>query len=228
MTLKINEIFYSIQGEGVLTGAPTIFIRTTGCNLRCRWCDTEYAFYEGEEMEIEEILERIKGLSSETGCRRVCLTGGEPLIQGDAQNLSRRILEAGYHLTLETNGSIPLSPFIRGIQNMQRKNLLISMDIKCPSSGEEGKMRFDNIPLLTPMDQLKFVVLDRKDLSYAFDVIRGYKIACPVIIQPVFSDDRPAQEIAGLAEAFLHTLPPGDIRFMLQIHKFIWGNRKGT
>jgi len=227
MTLKINEIFYSIQGEGVLTGAPTIFIRTTGCNLRCRWCDTEYAFYEGDEMEIDEILERIKGLSSETGYRRVCLTGGEPLIQGDARNLSRRILESGYHLTLETNGSIPLSPFIKDIQN-QRENLLISMDIKCPSSGEEGKMKFDNISLLTHRDQLKFVVLDRKDLSYAFDVIRGHKIACPVIIQPVFSGDQPAQKIAGLVEALLHTPPPGDIRFMLQIHKFIWGNRKGT
>ncbi|MCK4613736.1 MAG: 7-carboxy-7-deazaguanine synthase QueE, partial [Thermoplasmata archaeon] len=117
MAIRINEMFYSIQGEGILTGAPTIFIRTTGCNLRCAWCDTEYAFYEGKDRDVRDIVEEIQILKEQTGCMRVCLTGGEPLIQEEVPELIFQLLFNGFHLTLETNGSISLFPLLNGLRD---------------------------------------------------------------------------------------------------------------
>jgi len=205
--MKIYSIFKSLQGEGLTIGAPTTFIRTSGCPLRCTYCDTPQAFDKGEQMSIEQIVAELERLN----CRHVCLTGGEPMAQKDAPKLIRRILDDGYHLVLETNGAMPLDelPCV--------ENLTISMDIKCPSSGEMDKMRFDNIELLGPTDQLKFVIADRADYDYAKEVIDRYQPKCEVIFTPVGGRD-----LKELAE---RVLEEGlDVRVLPQLHKFIWGD----
>ena len=213
--MKVCEIFYSIQGEGELAGYPTIFIRLTGCNLRCRYCDTEYAFYEGKEMGIDDIIERIKGYRS----RYVCITGGEPLLQREVLDLMETLLEDGYIVSLETNGSISLEDVCMRL-GKYGDNFIISMDIKCPSSGMSERMRLENIDLLRENDQLKFVVLDEDDYNYAKDIISRYRPRCKIIIQPVWGTD--VRKIAELM------LKDGlQARLSLQIHKIIWGDRRG-
>jgi len=213
--MKVCEIFYSIQGEGELAGYPTIFIRLTGCNLRCRYCDTEYAFYEGKEMGIDDIIERIKGYRS----RYVCITGGEPLLQREVLDLMETLLEDGYIVSLETNGSMSLEDVCERL-GKYGDNFIISMDIKCPSSGMSERMRLENIDLLRENDQLKFVVLDEDDYNYAKDIISRYRPRCKIIIQPVWGTD--VRKIAELM------LKDGlQARLSLQIHKIIWGDRRG-
>lgn len=213
--MKVCEIFYSIQGEGELAGYPTIFIRLTGCNLRCRYCDTEYAFYEGKEMGIDDIIERIKRYRS----RYVCVTGGEPLLQREVLDLMETLLEDGYIVSLETNGSISLEDVCMRL-GKYGDNFIISMDIKCPSSGMSERMRLENIDLLRENDQLKFVVLDEDDYNYAKDIISRYRPRCKIIIQPVWGTD--VRKIAELM------LKDGlQARLSLQIHKIIWGDRRG-
>ena len=213
--MKVCEIFYSIQGEGELAGYPTIFIRLTGCNLRCRYCDTEYAFYEGKEMGIDDIIERIKGYRS----RYVCITGGEPLLQREVLDLMETLLEDGYIVSLETNGSISLEDVCMRL-GKYGDSFIISMDIKCPSSGMSERMRLENIDLLRENDQLKFVVLDEDDYNYAKDIISRYRPRCKIIIQPVWGTD--VRKIAELM------LKDGlQARLSLQIHKIIWGDRRG-
>ncbi|HEX17433.1 MAG TPA: radical SAM protein [Thermoplasmatales archaeon] len=213
--MKVCEIFYSIQGEGELAGYPTIFIRLTGCNLRCRYCDTEYAFYEGKEMGIDDIIERIKGYRS----RYVCVTGGEPLLQREVLDLMETLLEDGYIVSLETNGSISLEDVCMRL-GKYGDSFIISMDIKCPSSGMSERMRLENIDLLRENDQLKFVVLDEDDYNYAKDIISRYRPRCKIIIQPVWGTD--VRKIAELM------LKDGlQARLSLQIHKIIWGDRRG-
>ena len=212
--MKVCEIFYSIQGEGELAGYPTIFIRLTGCNLRCRYCDTEYAFYEGKEMGIDDIIERIKGYRS----RYVCITGGEPLLQREVLDLMETLLEDGYIVSLETNGSISLEDVCMRL-GKYGDSFIISMDIKCPSSGMSERMRLENIDLLRENDQLKFVVLDEDDYNYAKDIISRYRPRCKIIIQPVWGTD--VRKIAELM------LKDGlQARLSLQIHKIIWGDRR--
>jgi 7-carboxy-7-deazaguanine synthase len=205
--MKIYSIFKSIQGEGLTIGAPTAFIRTSGCPLRCAYCDTPQAFDKGEQMTIETIMAKVAKLK----CRHVCLTGGEPLAQKDAPKLLARLLGEGYQVVLETNGAMSLDdmPCV--------ENLTISMDIKCPSSGESDKMLFQNIELLGPTDQLKFIIADDADYSYAKEIIEKYAPKCEIIITPVGGKD-----LKSLAEK---VLKEGlDARVLPQLHKFIWGD----
>jgi len=205
--VKIYSVFKSLQGEGLTMGAPTVFIRTSGCPLRCTYCDTPQAFDQGEQMSIEEIMAKVRKF----GCHHVCLTGGEPLAQKDSLKLVTRILDEGYHLVLETSGAMSLEelPCV--------ENLTISMDIKCPSSGEMDKMNFGNIELLGPTDQLKFIIGDRADYEYAKETIEKYKPACEVIFTPVGGKD-----LRELAEKVLRD--GLSVRVLPQLHKFIWGD----
>ena len=208
--MKINEIFYSIQGEGKWTGLPNIFIRTTGCNLRCTFCDTKYAYKEGEELSIKKTKEKIK----EYNCKKICITGGEPLLQNEIYSLINELLIENYEILIETNGSIKISPYTG------HNNLIISCDIKCPSSKMHEKMLFENIGLLKEKDQLKFVIQDEKDYEYAKKIIKIYKPKCKIFFQPTYK-----KEPMELAEWILKDKL--DVRLGLQIHKIIWGDTKG-
>jgi 7-carboxy-7-deazaguanine synthase len=205
--MKIYSVFRSIQGEGIMIGAPTVFIRTSGCPLRCTYCDTPQAFDKGEEMSVDEIMERV----AKYGTRYVCLTGGEPLAQKDARKLIQKLTDEGYWVVVETSGAIPLDemPCV--------DNLSISMDIKCPSSGEEGRMLYDNIELLGPTDQLKFVVSDDADYEFAKKIIAEHEPRCEIVFTPVGGKD-----MRDLAE---RVLKDGlQARVLPQLHKLIWGD----
>ena len=209
--MKINEIFYSIQGEGKWMGLPNIFIRTTGCNLRCSFCDTTYAYETGEEMSIEEIINRIR----KHPCNYVCITGGEPLLQEEIVQLIDVLLEKKYVICLETNGSIDIENLVG------KKSLLISLDIKCPSSAMHEKMKFNNVSLLTCNDQLKFIIQNREDYEYAKKNIKKYKPQSAIFFQPVWG--------INLKELSSWVLNDGlDVRIGLQLHKIIWGDKKGV
>jgi len=209
--MKINEIFYSIQGEGKWMGLPNIFIRATGCNLRCSFCDTTYAYETGEEMSIEEIINRIR----KHPCNYVCITGGEPLLQEEIVQLIDVLLEKKYVICLETNGSIDIENLVG------KKSLLISLDIKCPSSTMHEKMNFNNVSLLTCNDQLKFIIKNREDYEYAKKIIKKYKPQSAIFFQPVWG--------INLKELSSWVLNDGlDVRIGLQLHKIIWGDRKGV
>lgn len=209
--MKINEIFYSIQGEGKWMGLPNIFIRTTGCNLRCSFCDTTYAYETGEEMNIEEIINRIQ----KHPCNYVCITGGEPLLQEEIVQLIDVLLEKKYVICLETNGSIDIENLVG------KKSLLISLDIKCPSSAMHKKMNFNNVSLLTCNDQLKFIIQNREDYEYAKKIIKKYKPQSAIFFQPVWG--------INLKELSSWVLNDGlDVRIGLQLHKIIWGDKKGV
>ena len=205
--MKVYSIFKSLQGEGLTIGAPTTFVRTSGCPLRCAYCDTPQAFEKGEQMSIEAIMAKVEKLKS----HHVCLTGGEPLAQKDAIQLIEKLLDSGYNLVLETNGAMPLDdlPCV--------ENLTISMDIKCPSSGESDKMRFENIDLLGPTDQLKFIISDDRDYEYAKGIIEKHAPKCEIIFTPVGGKD-----LRDLAEKVLKENL--DVRVLPQLHKFIWGD----
>ena len=153
--MKINEIFKSIQGEGILSGLPTIFIRASGCNLRCSWCDTKYAYHNGKELGLNDIFLILKKL----GCKRVCITGGEPLLQKGSIGLINLLLKNKYLVSIETNGS-------KDISRIPSK-VLISLDIKCPSSKQKSSMLFSNLRLLKQKDQCKFIIKGKKDYEYA-------------------------------------------------------------
>ena len=205
--MKIYSIFRSIQGEGVMIGAPTVFIRTSGCPLRCTYCDTPQAFDQGEEMAVEDIVAEVKRHDT----ANVCLTGGEPLAQKDSFRLIQKLVDEDFVVVVETSGAVPLDemPCV--------ENLSISMDIKCPSSGEEGRMVYENIELLGPTDQLKFVVSDDADYEFAKKVLGDYEPKCEVIFTPVGGRD-----LKELAEK---VLKDGlRCRVLPQLHKLIWGD----
>lgn len=207
--MKVNEIFGSIQGEGVTIGIPTTFIRLTGCNLRCRWCDTRYAYEDGEELDIPGILARVRKIGKE----QVCVTGGEPLTQPETPKLIDKLVEQGCLVTLETNGS-------RSIEPLQCSNsLMISMDVKCPGSGEHTKMEFSNIEMLGPTDQIKFIIADRADYDYARSVLKEHGPTCNIVMTPV--DGRDLKELAEWV------LDDGlNVRVLPQLHKIIWGDER--
>jgi 7-carboxy-7-deazaguanine synthase len=209
--MKINEIFYSLQGEGILMGIPTIFIRTTGCNLRCIWCDTKYAYEEGEEMTFEEIITKTK----EYPATNICLTGGEPLLQKETPALIQRLSEEGYFICLETNGS-------KSVEELPcLDSLLISLDVKCPSSGMQDKIDMSNIELLGPNDQLKFIIGNGEDYEYAKKVIQDQEPNCSVIMTPAGGT-----ELRELAE---WVLKDGlNVMVLPQLHKLIWGEKRGV
>ena len=206
LTLKVNEIFYSIQGESTYAGLPCVFVRLTYCNLRCTYCDTAYAFYEGEDLTIEEILALVEAFH----CNLVEVTGGEPLVQKNSLPLLRALCDAGYEVLLETGGHMDIAPVDKRVKRI--------MDIKCPSSGESAKVRWQNIDLLTSEDQVKFVIGDRADFEFARDTVRKYTLneTCPVLFSPVFG----RLENKTLAEWILEDHLP--VRMQLQMHKYIW------
>ncbi len=218
---KVNEIFLSIQGEGILQGIPTVFIRFSGCNLNCDWCDTEYAREEGEEKSLGLIISEIQKFSA----NNVCITGGEPLLQKDLAELIRSLLENGYKVCIETNGSLPIKGLLEKISvrdgSSGKKEILFSVDVKTPSSGEVDSFEYNNLEVMSDGDQLKFIVKDLSDLIYVRDFLinRGKVFTGNIFIQPV--DNKNLEE---LAEKFIQTEWPQemDIRFGLQIHKIIW------
>lgn len=210
--LVVNEIFFSIQGEGTRTGMPCVFVRLTGCNLRCSYCDTAYAFHEGHSMSLEEILDRVRSY----GCRLVEITGGEPLLQAAVRELMDRLVEEGTQVLLETSGE-------RDIGNINPRVVTI-MDVKCPSSGESGRNRRENLALLRRHDELKFVIGNREDYEWATDLVRREKLSehLTVLFSPVHGQ-LPAEE---LAEWILEDRLP--VRFQVQLHKVLWGaNARG-
>jgi len=205
--LHINEIFYSIQGESTHAGRPCVFVRLTGCNLRCKWCDTEYAFYEGRRMQISEVAEIIRGYR----CDLVEVTGGEPLLQEGVYPLTDAMLEAGATVMIETSGSIDVSKL--------DPRVIKIMDLKCPGSGECEKNLWRNLDHLTPRDEIKFVVADRADYEWARDAIVTRdlsKRAGALLLSPVFGQLEPAT----LASWILDDRLPA--RMQLQMHKQIW------
>jgi len=209
--MLINEMFLSIQGEGRTMGLPTVFVRLSGCNLDCRWCDTRYAEEGGSEMSVDDVIAGVIGYRT----RHVCLTGGEPLWHDETPELISRLLEKGMHVSLETNGSLSIA----GLPDDPQ--LMISMDYKCPSSGMEDRMLLENLDHLRPKDQLKFVVADKEDLERAEDVLRKYEPKCPAILTPVGG-----LTLAPVVEFVLKRRL--EVRVLPQLHKLIWGERRGV
>lgn len=206
--MRISEIFYSIQGESSYAGRPCVFVRTTGCNLRCVWCDTEYAFYGGRDMSVDEIFEEIERLGH--SCRLVELTGGEPLLQRDIGDLARRLLSAGYTVLCETSGSVTVG-------RVPAKVVKI-MDIKCPESGEAEANDWRNLELLKPgQDELKFVIAGREDYEWAVRQLRERDLERFVVH---FSPEFDSMDIRELAEWIL--ADGLSVRVQLQLHKLIW------
>ena len=227
-TLRLTEIFHSIQGEGSTVGLPTTFVRFTGCSLRCSWCDTTYSFHGGEDWTVEKVLDRLAPIRT----KRVCVTGGEPLDQHDAAvALMDALLKRGYFVVLETSGSIDVG----AADKLEPRDMLqLSVDVKCPSSNMQKRNRFENLPLLRPHDQLKFVLSDRRDYEYARDVLRKHPVRAQVLLQPMWASPDPVSptriegDKADLASVAKWVLDDGlDVRIGTQLHKVIWGHEKG-
>ncbi len=207
--IKVNEIFFSIQGESSFRGYPCVFIRLTGCNCRCRYCDTRYAFRKGSLMSIGHILKRIEAY----GCPLVEITGGEPLLQQETPALAQALLEAGYRVLVETNGTLDISllpPECRCI-----------MDIKCPGSGESEKNDWRNLDRLKEGDEVKCVIMDKKDYEWARDIIHktGLTKKVGVHLSPVHSELAPEDLAQWILDDRL------EVRLHLQLHKIIWPER---
>jgi len=211
--LKVNEIYLSLQGESTYAGVPCVFVRLTGCPLRCVWCDTAYAFYNGEDQNLDAVLEKVDSY----GVKTVELTGGEPLAQAGAIALLERLVEKGYRVLLETSGGVSVERVPSAVVKI--------LDVKCPGSGESGRNLWDNLEKLVPgQDEIKFVLLDRPDYDYAKDIIARHELAgrFTLLFSPVHGKLKPAE----LAEWIIEDRLP--VKFQLQLHKFIWpGETKG-
>lgn len=211
--LRVTEIFHSIQGESTRAGEPCVFVRLTGCPLRCTWCDTAYAFDGGTDMSLEAVVDQVKGY----GCSLVEVTGGEPLAQPAAFELITRLCEERFDVLIETSGAIDVTPV--------DSRASVILDVKCPGSEMDDRMRWDNLHHLRPKDQVKFVIGDRRDYEWAVDVVKQYRLTekCPVLFSPVFgtgeNDDR-CPLLRPLAEWLLQDRLP--VRLQVQLHKFIW------
>ncbi len=207
--LKVNEIFYSIQGESSYTGLPCIFVRLTGCNLRCSYCDTSYAFEEGKDLEIEEIIDRVTSYR----CKLVEITGGEPLIQKETPHLIYQLVEKGFEVLLETNGSLDIS--------LADERCIKIVDIKCPSSGQDKKNDLENLRRLSVKDEIKFVIGSREDYLYAKNIMSLMKKVNLKIMPPLLSPLYNQMDPKVLAEWILadHI----DVKLQIQLHKIIWG-----
>ena len=203
--LKVNEIFHSIQGEGAHSGERCVFVRLTYCNLRCSYCDTEYAFYEGEEMSIEKIIDEVEKYD----CNLVEVTGGEPLVQKESLNLMTKLCDLGYTTLLETSGSLPIEKVDRRVQ--------IVMDFKTPSSKMSGKNRYENIKFLKPEDEIKFVIGNREDYEWSKKTIEIFDLSRKnILFSVVFGKLEPVKLVEWLLKDKLN------VRFQLQMHKYIW------
>jgi len=226
--MRLTEIFHSIQGEGSTVGLPTTFVRFTGCSLRCSWCDTTYSFYGGEEWSIDRVMDRLKPIAT----KRVCITGGEPLDQhDDAMALMQRLLAEGYFVVLETSGSIDVGP---ADKLEPRAMLQLSVDVKCPASNMQKRNRLENLALLRPHDQLKFVLSDRRDYDFAKEILAAHPTRAQVLLQPMWPSPNPVTdtklqgEAATLKSVAAWVLADGlDARVGTQMHKVIWGHEMG-
>ena len=209
--LRVTEIFHSLQGEGRSVGWPTVFIRLTGCPLRCGYCDTSYAFQGGEWWTLDAILEKV----SSWRCRHVTVTGGEPLAQKPCLSLLTRLCDAGHDVSLETSGALDIS--------MVDSRVVRVMDLKTPGSGEMERNRYENIPFLTDRDQVKFVIGDRTDYEWSVQQLHEHRLAerCEVLFSPVYGQLEPRE----LAEWIL--ADQLEVRFQLQLHKILWGDEPG-
>jgi 7-carboxy-7-deazaguanine synthase len=205
--LTVNEIFFSIQGESTYAGRPCVFVRLTACDLRCTWCDTEYAFHEGEKIGIDELVARVEAFE----CPLVEITGGEPLLQADVYPLMERLLASGKTVLLETGGHVSVAQVPAGVVKV--------MDVKCPGSGEAAKNDPANLARLTRRDEVKFVVKDRRDYEFAREIVRmhGLESRCATVL---FSPVHGVLEPRVLSEWILHDRLP--VRVQLQLHKYIW------
>ncbi len=209
--LKLTEIFYSLQGEADTVGIPTVFIRLTGCPLRCQYCDTAYAFHGGEWWQLPAIVERVR----EFEARYVCVTGGEPLAQPHCLALLKTLAEAGFRVSLETSGALP-------IDTVDARVIRI-VDVKTPGSGEEHRNRYDQLALLRPEEQIKFVLCDRSDYEWSRGKVAALQLAqrCQVLFSPSHEQLAARQ----LADWILADRLP--VRFQIQLHKHLWGNEPG-
>jgi 7-carboxy-7-deazaguanine synthase len=209
--LRISEIFHSIQGEADAVGWPTVFVRLTGCPLRCAWCDTEYAFHGGQWRGIDEVLAEVAG----HGARHVCVTGGEPLAQRRCLLLLARLCDAGYEVSLETSGALDVAAVDPRVRKV--------VDLKAPGSGEASRNLWSNMAHLLPHDQAKVVIADRADYDWAVARIAEHRLAerCQVLFSPVFGRLAPAR----LAEWILADRLP--VRLQVQLHKALWGEEPG-
>lgn len=211
VSLKISEIFLSLQGESSRVGLPTVFVRLTGCPLRCVWCDTAYAFSGGQLMSLAAIVDQVAG----HGVRHVCVTGGEPLAQPACLPLLSALADAGYAVSLETSGALDIGKVDARVARV--------VDLKAPGSGESSRNRWQNLALLTANDELKFVLKDRADYEWARQLIDDRQLAtlCPLLFSPV-DGELPAATLAEwvVADRLL-------VRFQLQLHKVLWGKLRG-
>ena len=212
LSLRITEIFCSLQGESSLVGLPTVFVRLTGCPLRCGYCDTSYAFKGGETRALDTILEEVAAF----GVEHVTVTGGEPLAQKDCSLLLVALCDAGYRVSLETSGALDIADVDKRVKRV--------MDIKTPSSGEVERNLWSNLELLTTADEVKFVIGDRDDYDWSKAILREHALVsrCSVLFSPVYE----ALEARMLADWIIADRLP--VRFQIQLHKLLWGDRPGV
>ncbi len=214
--MKINEIFLSIQGEGIYTGEKMLFIRTEYCNLRCSWCDTKYSFNDGYDMSIKEILNKIEYYKKNNNFNWICITGGEPLLQRDLNDLIKKLYNK-YKILLETSGSLDIKRFLP-LYNRVYKDV----DFKLPSSNMYNKFNYNNLKYLHKGDYIKFVINDVNDFNTAVMEINNINIKMQFIIQPVWNSD-----VKSLTDEFMkHNIK--NTRLMLQEHKYIYGDKRGV
>ena len=205
--LTVNEIFHSIQGESTYAGRPCVFVRLTACDLRCRWCDTPYAFHEGRKMSVDEVLADVEGRT----CQTVEVTGGEPLLQPDVYPLMQRLMDAGKTVLIETGGHRSIAAVPAGVIRI--------VDVKCPGSGEAEKTDWSNFAHLTERDEVKFVIADRRDYEYARDIVLREQLPArvnAVLFSPVHGELDPKLLSEWVIADGL------DVRVQLQVHKYIW------
>lgn len=204
--IKINEIYYSVQGESSKAGLPTVFVRLTYCNLRCSYCDTEYAFHDGTDLSIDAILDQVKRYN----CNLVEITGGEPLYQSESLDLMKRLCDEGFEVMIETGGSLPIKDI--------DKRAMIILDLKCPSSKMMKKNLYENLDFIKPNDEIKFVIGNREDYEWSKEIISKFDLVkkAGVLFSVVFGKLEPIQLVEWILEDKLK------VRYQLQMHKIIW------
>ena len=208
-TLNITEIFYSLQGEAKEVGIPTVFVRLTGCPLRCNYCDTAYAFKGNNPLSIQHILDEI----AQYNTQYVCVTGGEPMAQSNCLKLLDALIENDYKVSMETSGSIDIAPV--------NSKVSIVMDIKTPSSTEEHQNRYENLSILKNKDQLKFVIASKSDFDWCTEILENHEVESEVLFSPVYESLRPVELADWILEKKLN------VRLQVQLHKILWGDQKG-
>ena len=208
-TLNITEIFYSLQGEAKEVGIPTVFVRLTGCPLRCNYCDTAYAFKGNNPLSIQYILDEV----AQYNAQYVCVTGGEPMAQSNCLKLLDSLIDSGYNVSMETSGSIDITPV--------NSRVSIVMDIKTPSSTEEHQNRYENLPILKSKDQLKFVIASRSDFDWCTEILDNHEVESEILFSPVYESLKPVELAEWILEKKLN------VRLQVQLHKLLWGDQKG-